>query len=135
MNAHEPIELEGVCCAMQLHSPAPNIVVLTISGHDTGEFGPLPRQQLELYFASNQLIELFIDARETKGASIDVSCEWAIWLSANRRHFSKINMLTGGRYIEITANFVRKFSNLEGMMRLYSEESAFEEALELSIRA
>ena len=38
-------------------------------------------------------------------------------------------MLTGSRFIEITAAFVRRFAALEGIMRICSEPAVFDFAL------
>jgi hypothetical protein len=47
-----------------------------------------------------------------------VSGEWAGWLGANRAMLESVTMLTGSRFIQITAEFVRRFSSLEGSMRI-----------------
>jgi phage regulator Rha-like protein len=38
-------------------------------------------------------------------------------------------MLTGSRFIQMTAEFVRRFAALEGIMRICTEPSAFDTAL------
>lgn len=79
--------------------------------------------------------ELYIDARRTKAASVEVSGDWALWLGAHRDRFAHVSMLTGSRFIEVTAGFVRSFSELEDVMRLYTDAEAFDEALAASIAA
>lgn len=135
MRAPAPIHYEGTFCELSLDAPAPGVVLLTISGHDTGEFGSVPMTQLEAHFAGHSVIELYIDARGTKTASTEVSGDWAVWLGAHRSHFKHISMLTGSRFIEITAGFVRSFSALEDIMRLYTDQQAFDEALAESVAA
>lgn len=135
MSARAPVRYEGTSCEMSIASPAPGVVVLTIAGHDVGEFGSVPMDQLEAYLSGTRSIELYIDARRTKGASIEVSSDWALWLGANRSHFQHISMLTGSRFIQITAGFVRSFSELEDVMRIYTEADAFDRALASSIIA
>ena len=44
-------------------------------------------------------------------------------------HLSGISMLTGSRYVEITADFVRRFAALEGIMRIYTEPAIFDAVL------
>ena len=59
-----------------------------------------------------------------RGASIDVSGEWAEWLRVHKAHLRAISMLTGSRFVEVTAGFVRRFAALQGVMRIYSEACA-----------
>ena len=75
-------------------------------------------------------IELFIDARAVRGASIEVSSDWALWMRAHRASFKRINMLAGSRYIQITAAFVRRFAGLAGLMNIFTEPAAFDAALD-----
>ena len=106
---------------------------MRFSGWDAGEFGDMPMQELAKDLVSNDQIELFIDAREVKGASIEVSGEWSQWLGKHKGAFKHISMLTGSRFIQVTANFVRRYGELGELMRIYTESAAFDEALEESI--
>src|SRR6185436_19237760 len=106
----EPAVLEGVHCRYAISRPAPHIVLVAISGSDIGEFGDAPMRELDKHVARAGRFDLFIDARAVKGASMEVSHEWSKWLSANRAHLEHVNMLTGNRYIEMTAGFVRRFA-------------------------
>lgn len=126
---HAPARYESDFCKLSIDAPAPRIVVLTIAGRDIGEFGSAPMDHIEEYLADGDPIELYIDARRTKGASIEVSNEWATWLGENRSRFDHVSMLTGSRFVQITAGFVRSFSDLQDVMRIYTEPAAFDEAL------
>jgi hypothetical protein len=63
-----------------------------------------------------------------RGASIDVSSGWAVWFGRNKAKLRAITMLTGSPFIHITAEFVRRFADLEGMMRICTESAVFERA-------
>jgi hypothetical protein len=80
-------------------------------------------------------IELFIDARDVCGASIEVSGEWAGWLSAHKEVLRSVTMLTGSRFINVTAEFVRRFASLEGVMRVCTEPAVFDWALAEATRS
>jgi hypothetical protein len=124
---------EGVHCRLAIDRPATGIVVVKLSGWDAGEFGDLPMRELARDLVADRPIELFIDARDVKGASIEVSGEWARWLATNRAHFQHISMLTGSRFVQLTANFVRRFAELGDIMRIYTDPAAFDLALLESI--
>jgi len=119
----------GVHCTFTMERPARGIVVLRIAGHDVGEFGDAPLRVLESYLAAEDTIALFIDARDTEGASIEVSGAWAQWLAAHRPRCARIAMLPGSRFIEVTARFVRSFAGLDAIMRLYADAAAFDRDL------
>lgn len=123
------VEYEGVHCSLRIRRPAPGVAVVVLSGSDIGEFGSLPMRELQKDLARFNTLELFIDARAVRGASIEVSAEWALWMRAHRASFKRINMLTGSRYIQITAAFVRRFSGLADLMNVFTEHGAFEESL------
>lgn len=116
-------------CTFTMERPARGVVVLRIAGHDVGEFGDAPLRALEGYLSADGMIALFIDARNTEGASIDVSGAWAQWLAAHRACCARIAMLPGSRFIEVTARFVRSFAGLDAVMRLYSDAAAFDRDL------
>ena len=124
---------EGLHCRLAIERPAVGIVVVKLSGWDAGEFGDLPMRELAADLLQDRLIQLFIDAREVKGASIEVSGEWARWLAGNRTHFQHVSMLTGSSFIQLTANFVRRFAELGDIMRIYTDPAAFDLALLESI--
>lgn len=129
------VEFEGVHCKMRIESLSDDLVVITIAGSDIGEFREAPFRELARRVRDGRKVELFIDARDTKGASLEVSEDWALWLGENRLRLHHVTMLVGSRFIDLTANFVRSFSGLEGVMRLMSDGAAFDEALSDALRA
>jgi len=126
--SREEKNFDGVHCTFSIQK-FPGGIVLRIAGTDVGEFGDAPMVELKKHLSDSETVHLFIDAREVRGASINVSGEWAAWLRAHRAHLSGISMLTGSRYVEITADFVRRFAALEGIMRIYTEPAIFDAVL------
>jgi hypothetical protein len=116
-------------CAFEIERRSPGVLLLRIEGHDVGEFGDLPMRCLLALMAEELPTELFIDARATRGASMEVSNDWAAWLGQHRGRFGAIHMLTGSRYVHFTAEFVRRFSELETLMQVYTDAGAFDAAL------
>lgn len=100
-----------------------------LAGLDAGEFGDVPMQELAKDRSLGRPIELLIDARAVRGASVQVSSEWAQWLGKHRSGFRRISMLTGSRFIQLTAHVVRRFADLGEVMRIYSDPRAFDAAL------
>ena len=126
---HREVRYDGIHCNLVLEQFARNVVVLRISGSDVGEFGEAPMLALDDWFAEIDSVAFFIDARDVRGASIDVSGEWARWLGRHKRKLRSVTMLTGSRFIHMTAEFVRRFADLEGIMWICTEPQVFETAL------
>ena len=77
-------------------------------------------------------LEVFIDARNVPAASIEVSGGWAQWMMNHREQIHRLNMLCGSRFIELTANFVRRFTEFGPRMRVYTDAAEFDEALRVA---
>ena len=103
--------------------------MVVITGSDVGELGEAPFRELEKQIARGPF-SLFVDARKTRGASIDVSNLWARWLRDHRDELVRIHMLTGSRFIQMTADVVRRFAELGDAMLIYTDPSVFDETLE-----
>ena len=135
MAIQEPVHYESEVCSLSIASPAPGVVLVTVAGQPVGEFGADPLSELEKQLPESDPVELFIDARRARGASVQVSSDWAHWLAKHRPRFSHVNMLTGSQFIEITADFVRGFSNLEDVMQICRDEEEFEAAMASAVAA
>jgi hypothetical protein len=117
-------------CELTIERPAASVIVLRLSGHDVGELGEAPFQELARDFTAEATQrELFIDARNGQGASIDVSGSWARWLRAHKAQLRVVHFLTASRFIQLSADFVRKFAELGETMRIYTEAGAFDAEL------
>jgi hypothetical protein len=123
------VEHDGVHCSLAIRRPASAVAVVVLRGSDIGEFADFPMRELAKDLDRYGAIDLFIDARAVRGASIEVSSEWAFWMRTHARHFRQISMLTGSRYIQITAEFARRFVGLGERMKIFTDPVVFEEAL------
>lgn len=126
---HRERRYEGIHCNLALEQFPSGVVVLRISGSDVGEFGEAPMLALNDWLAEADPVAFFIDARDVRGASIEVSGEWAQWLGKHKTKLRTVTMLTGSRFIQVTAEFVRRFADLEGIMRICTEADVFDTAL------
>jgi hypothetical protein len=102
------LEYEGIHCSLIIRRPAPGVAVVVLQGADTGEFADFPMRELSKDLERYGSIDLFIDARAVRSASIEVSSEWVFWMRTHVERFRQICMLTGSRYIQITAQFARR---------------------------
>jgi hypothetical protein len=128
-----PRVFKALHSTLTIDRPRPHIVTLAIIGRDVGEHGDAPLRALDDELRAGSFA-LYIDARDTRGASVDVSNIWAQWLRRNRDQLQEIHMLTGSRFVQLTADFVRRFAELGDAMRIYTDGAAFDEALQLATR-
>lgn len=126
------VTFEAPHSVLRVRRPATGIVVLVISGTDIGEHGNEPFVELENDLRSAPF-DLFVDARASKGVTIDVSGEWSRWLAKNKGRLRSIHMLTASRFVQLTANFVKNFAELGELMRIYTEAGAFDAELEAAL--
>jgi hypothetical protein len=136
MQPEHIVRFKTKLCELTIQRPAPDVLLLTLSGHDIGELGEAPFRELARDFApgaSARARELFIDARQGQGASIEVSGRWAEWLRDHKSQLRVIHFLTASRFIQLSADFVRKFAALEERMRLYTEAAAFDAELQSAV--
>ena len=123
----------GVHCTILIQRRAPGVIVLVIQGTAVGELGDAPFRALEADVAGAESIEFFVDARDTRSASVSVSSEWAVWLRRHKDRFRHVSMLVGSPFIKLTADFVRRFADLDDLMRIYTDPAAFDGALSNAI--
>ena len=133
MKKREIIQFDSTHSTLTIEHPVAGVILMKITGYDVGEFGRAPMDELEQLLSEKLPTDLFIDARKTRGASIEVSGEWAHWLGQVQARLRHIHMLTGSKYIQMTAKFVRDFAGLHDQMRIFTDREAFDQMLELSI--
>ncbi len=126
------ISWEAPHATLRLRRPAPGLVVLVISGTDIGEHGAAPFAELA-NDVRNGPFHLYVDARASRGVTIDVSGEWSRWLAKHKSSLRGVHMLTASRFVQLTANFVKNFAELGELMRIYTEAAAFDAELESAL--
>jgi hypothetical protein len=132
-NSSTRITLQAAHCAITFSRPASRVVLMEIDGLDLGELERTPFVLLDDLLERAGPLELFVDARKARGPSLDVSAQWARWLARNRRLLERVTMLTGPRgHVKVTAEFVRRFSELGERMRVVTESHAFDAALSVA---
>lgn len=122
------LEVSSANSRIEIERVGPHALLVRVSGHDVGEHENQPFQALDQQLETLRPL-LFIDARQSKGASLEVSNAWAAWLRSRRDRLDAIHMLTGSRFIQLTADFVRRFAELGEQMFIYTDAAAFDERL------
>jgi hypothetical protein len=55
-------------------------------------------------------------------------------MNTHRAQLKQVSMLTGSRYIQVTADFVRRFVALVDRMKIFTDQGAFDESLSSSVQ-
>jgi len=128
-----PALFEGTHGSLKISRPATGVVLIVLKGPDVGEFGDRPFRELDHDLAVGMPFEIFVDARAVPAASIEVSGSWAQWMMANRERIQRFNIFCRSRFIEVTAKFVRQFTDYGPRMRIYTDADDFESALRAAV--
>jgi hypothetical protein len=126
------VQFAGTHCTLEISRPAEGVVLIVIKGRDTGQFRDAPFRELAKEIAMGLPFEVFVDASAVPSASIEVSGSWARWMMANRDSIQRFNIFCRSRFVEITANFVRQFTEFGPRMRVYTDASSFETAFRVA---
>lgn len=116
-------------CQVSIAKLREHRVLIVLEGTDRGSLGREPFQELEQSLASGGPFELFFDLRAARGATLDVSGSWAVWLRANQKRLRRVSMLTARPIVGLSAKTVARFSQLGDRAKLYSNAAEFERAL------
>ena len=125
----ESVILAGIHCTLEIDRPRRNVILLKFSGRDIGEFGDAPFWELERDFDRGLPVEIFLHAWEVRSASIEVSSAWAHWMMEHRALIYRFSILCRSSFVQMTAEFVQRFTAFADQMRIYYEKGPFELAL------
>lgn len=113
-------------CQFTFRRIRPGALLITIAGHDTGQLGAMPLDEIRLELLRNRPLELFIDTRDVYGASVNVSDEWTQFFSLNREHLRRVIVLAPSKAISLTVAIAQHFSGTGSLIRIVTDETEFE---------
>jgi hypothetical protein len=108
---------------------APGVTLISLVGHDRGQFGDAPFAELATDLARHGRIEVFVDTRAAQNATGAVTAQWGDWIAAHESTLRRFHVLVASKYVEFTAELVRFFSKAEHLVRIYTDAAAFQEAV------
>ncbi|MFN3652293.1 MAG: hypothetical protein ACK47B_22170 [Armatimonadota bacterium] len=128
------VRIAGPSCSFHFRELGPSAVGVSISGHDTGELGPIPLDELQARVAEcRQPAELFIDTTEAVSAAASVSEDWTAWFLARRDSLRRVHVLTGSRLLHLSLCIASELSGTGGLLVLHTEADRFRAAQERAI--
>jgi hypothetical protein len=112
-------------CAFVFTRPRTAVLLITITGHDKGQFGTRPLDEVRLEILRNRPLELFIDASGAVGASASVSQEWTQFFALNRESLKRVSVLVGSKAVELTVAIAQHLSRTGNLIQIYSDAGTF----------
>jgi hypothetical protein len=119
------VRLSAGDCTFAYRRLKPGALLVTISGHDTGQFGTSSLDEIRLELLRNRPLDLFVDAREALGPSVSVSREWTQFFVLNREQLRRVNVLVGSKVVELTIAIAQHLSRTGNLIQIYSDAEMF----------
>lgn len=116
-------------CEFRYRRPRAGVLVVSIAGHDRGQFGTATLDEISLALKRERPVELFIDAREAVAAAVSVSDDWTRYFAANRADFTRVHVLAGSKAVQLTVAIAQHLSRTGSLIQIYSDSAIFEQRL------
>ena len=120
------IKLAADDCVFLFRRLKPGALLVTISGHDTGQFGTSTLDEIRMELLRYRSVELFVDARDALRAAVSVSDEWTRFFSLNREHLKRVSVLVGSKGLYLTIAIAQHLSRTSDLMQIYSDFEVFD---------
>jgi hypothetical protein len=112
--------------AFEFARPRANVLVVTITGYDKGQFGTAPLDEIGSVLRVAAPVQLFVDARNAVGATVRVSQDWTSFFSRHQRELAHVHVLAGSKMVELTVAIARHLSRTGNLIQIYSDPGIFE---------
>lgn len=121
-------------CEFRFHRLRPGVLLATIKGSDTGQFGTAALDEIRAEIGRQCPLELFVDARDASGPTVKVSEEWTAFFARSRSDLSRVYVLVGSKTLNLTIEIARHLSRTGNLIQIYSDSDLFESRLGQSSR-
>lgn len=123
------LRLSNDRCAYMIRRLRPGAVLMTITGHDGGEFGEAPLDEVRAEIARFGPLTLFINLRDVTAAGASVSDVWTAFFAGGAQRLKRVRILVGSRLIQLTVALSKEVSRTGQLIQIDTDLDAFVEAL------
>ena len=123
------VKLYSAGCAFLYRRLRPGVLLVTITGDDRGELGMAPLHELDAEIARGAPLSLFVDTRAARGAATSVTEDWTAWFAGNQKNLRGVSILATSKFVQLIVSIAKHLSRTGEMIRIYTEEARFEEAI------
>lgn len=125
------LRLSTAGCTFLFKRPRPAVLLVTISGEDQGQFGTMALDEIVTAIRREHPLELFVDAQDATG-SVSVSEEWTRFFSSYRAELSRVHVLVGSKFMQLTVAIAQHLSRTGNLIQIYSDPQTFQSLLRSS---
>ena len=122
------VRLTSDQCTFLFEHPQPGVLLITIDGDDTGQFGNAALDEIAQEFSRfNAPVHVFVDARGAIGPSTGVMEKWTAWLAANKHKLTKLDVLVPekSKLLHLTVSIAKHLSRTGDLIGIHSELEEF----------
>ncbi|HVZ71069.1 MAG TPA: hypothetical protein VHJ20_01730 [Polyangia bacterium] len=119
------VSLSARGCTFAYRRPRPGALLVTIAGHDAGQFGTSTLDEIRMELLRHRPLELFVDAREALGPAVSVSDEWTRFFTLNRDQLRRVNVLVGSKVVHLTVAIAQHLSRTGDLIEITSDAERF----------
>jgi hypothetical protein len=117
-----------------ISKPAPGVLVARLAGSGILALGGAPLRELTRHVERMDRAEIYLDAAALEGTSVEQSDAWALWFARHRTRIKQVHLLPAAKFVHISPEFLRRFADTNGMLRIYVDRGAYDAALADSVR-
>ena len=122
-------------CRFVYRWPRRQVIEVTISGVDDGQFGSSTLDELRWAIMRDRPLEIFIDAREALAPAISVSEDWTRFFSEHHNELKRVSVLVGSKVVELTIAIARHLSRTGQLIQIFSDPESFNQQRQAADRA
>ncbi|WP_437999011.1 hypothetical protein WMF26_02470 [Sorangium sp. So ce185] len=123
------VQLANDRCSYTFRRLRPGVMLIAIAGHDGGEFGELPLDEIRKEIARFGPAALFVDVRAVTVAAPSVSDAWTAFFAANRATISRVRILVGSKLLQLVVALSKEASRTGDMIQIDDDPERFQAAL------
>ena len=116
-----------------ISKPAPGVLVARLAGSGVLALGGAPLRELTRRVERADRLELYLDAAALEGTSVEQSDAWALWFARHRARLKQVHLLPAAKFVHVSPEFLRRFADTNGLLRIYVDRAAYDAALAASV--
>jgi hypothetical protein len=123
--------LKAERCGFSFRELRTGVVLMQVSGYDTGQLGSAPMDELSHHLRRSESLELFVvlGHDDTTHANLSVQEAWTGWFNLHRAALKCVHILAPGKYMHFTTEVMKLFSRTGELVHVHTDSKPFEEAL------
>ncbi len=122
--------LRNPSCSFAYERQRPGKLIVTVNGTDRGQFGSSTIDEILLAMQREGPIELYVDTRQARSISVDVSDDWTRFFMLNRAMLRRVHVLVVSEFIQLTISIAKHLSGTGDLIRIHSSEQGFKAAMD-----